>query len=77
MLKKLLEVSLTGSYEYNGKRKMLERGVETDKGIINEIIEDIHARYNTNQGSFMADELKVVKYEKENIIQRFANYFIN
>ncbi len=73
MLKKLLDVSWTGIYEYNGKRKMLDKGDETDKGIINEIIYDIHARYNTNQGSFMPDELKVVKYEKS-IFQKIADF---
>ncbi len=75
MLKKLLEVSCTGSYEDNGKRKMLDKGDETNKGVINIIIYDIHARYNTNQGSFMADELKIIKYKKENISKIITNYF--
>jgi hypothetical protein len=62
-----IPVSWTSAYDYKGKRYMLEIGDYTNKGIITDIIEDIHPTYITSEGGFFPDDLTVFKGNPEDI----------
>ena len=63
-----IPVSWTGSYNYNGNKfNSLKIGDLTNKGVITDIIEDIHPRYNTNSGSYAPQELTVIKGDPEDL----------
>jgi hypothetical protein len=64
-----IQVSWTGGYDYNGKHYMLEIDDITNKGIIKNIVKDIHHYYITTQGSFNPNKLKVVKGNQEQLDQ--------
>jgi hypothetical protein len=62
-----IPVRWTSSYTYNGEDYMLKIGDYTNKGVITDIIEDIHPSYITPEGSFSPDRLSVLKGEQEDI----------
>ena len=64
-----IQVDWTGTYDYKGKKLFLKKGDLTNKGIIINIIEDLHSRYNTNEGSFLPEELIVYKSENEEALK--------
>jgi len=71
----IVELSLdwVGGYYYNGKNYYLKIGDYTNRGIIKKIHSDIgFSSYITDEGSFAADELKVIKGD-ENELQTFID----
>ena len=63
-MKKRSLVRWTGNIE--SQNRLLAVGDLTHQGIITEIIEDIHPRFNTKNGSFAPEDLIYISPEDEN-----------
>lgn len=69
-----IPVRWTGAYNYKGKNIMLEVGDITNKGIITQIINDIHATYITDNGDVITNPEELVVYKgSEEAIKRFLD----
>jgi len=62
-----IQVGFSGGYEYNGKYYSLKIGDYTNNGYVIDILQGMHDTILTDQGEFLAQELKVYKGNKKNI----------